>query len=86
MEPDEVLPADPSQTVETALGISEKRHTQLTWIIEEMCIVGGTKADAIKKIAAMNVTEEEKVYLGFILCKKYVSVIPYIGKMILSRL
>jgi len=51
-----------------------------------MCIVGGTKADAIKKIATMNVTEEEKVYLGFILCKKYVSVIPYLGKLILGRI
>jgi hypothetical protein len=65
------------ETTEQALGISPDRHRKLTWIVEEICAEGGTKSEGMQKIAKTDTTDIEKVYMGFILCKKYVSLLPW---------
>jgi len=73
--PTEVI--DAVESTEAALGISPERHRKLTWIIDEICSEGGDKATGMKKIAATDTTDVEKVYMGFILCKRYVCGLPF---------
>lgn len=74
-----ILPSDQTRmkTVEEVLNISPERHTMMTWFIDEICETGGTKAEGIEKIAKnMFFTDTEKVFMGFLLCKKYASMAP----------
>lgn len=85
-EEPEVLPPDHLQTLEDALGISSTRHMELTWMIDEICVTEKNKAGAIKKLAESNTTPEEKVYLGYYLCRKYISALPIpLRNIVLSR-
>ena len=58
--------AEPKTTTE-ALGIDLNRKKKLEWYVEEAFSVSGKKADAIKKIATADATEEEKIYMGYLL-------------------
>lgn len=82
---DGTIPASPLQTVEEVLHISPARHTELTWIIDEICEEHLLKADQIKAIAASKATDEEKVLMGFYLCKKYAMSAPLPVRMMFSR-
>jgi hypothetical protein len=74
--PTEIIDAT-GESTEAALGISPERHRKLTWIIDEICSEGGDKATGMRKIAATDTTDVEKVFMGFILCKRYVAGLPY---------
>ena len=82
---EEMIPSSPVQTVEEALSVSPERHTQITWMIEDVCEKHELKTDQIKAIAALKATDEEKVLMGFYLCKKYASRAPLPVRAILMR-
>jgi hypothetical protein len=76
-----------TDSLEQALGIPPARFNAISWAIDDMFVEQLTKADAIKKIAGMkNLTEEERVWAGYILCRKHVSLLGLPGKVVLRSL
>jgi hypothetical protein len=63
-----------SETVSHALGIDDTRNQKLVWMIDEIMNTECPKADAFKKISALDITNDERVYLGYMLCKRIVVV------------
>ena len=73
----EILPADGIETLEHAIGMDPKRHTALTFAMDEIYYSSETKAEVVKKIAALKATDEERVWMGYILAKKIISMAPF---------
>lgn len=65
--PSKLENAGDQQTTSGALGIDLNRKKKLEWYVEEAFAVSGKKADAIKKIATADATDEEKIYMGYLL-------------------
>jgi hypothetical protein len=63
---------DPGK-LEDILGITQKRHQELSWIVEDICKVKATKAEAVVAIANEKATDVEKVFMGYILCQYLIS-------------
>ena len=75
------------ETVESALGIPPRRMWELTNRIEDICAAGGTKADGIRAIAKLDISDEERVYMGFLLCKKYCANLRFpLNRIVLAKI
>lgn len=61
-----------NETVAHALRITEQRNTNLMWLLDEIMETGCSKAEGMRKLALIDATDEEKVYLGYMLCKRIV--------------
>jgi hypothetical protein len=69
----DVLPRDPNkETLAHSLNITPQREQKLIWLLDEIVRDGGRKDVGIRKIAAFEGTSEEKAYLGYMLCKRFV--------------
>jgi hypothetical protein len=76
-----------NETAAHALGITEQRNTKLMWYLDEIMESRCSKAEGMRRIAALETTQEEKVYMGYMLCKRIVilktptAMRPLLGKM-----
>jgi len=63
-----------NETVNRALGIDDNRNQKLMWQLDEVMNTKCPKAEGFKKIASLDITNEERVYLGYMLAKRIVIV------------
>jgi hypothetical protein len=62
----------PAETVNQALGIDDNSNQKLMWNLDEIMNTKCPKAEAFKQIAALDITNEARVYLGYMLAKRIV--------------
>jgi len=84
----EVLPQDPNkETLAHALNITPQREQKLIWLLDEIIREGGRKEVGIRKIANFDGTDEEKAYLGYMLCKRFVIMrTPAVARPMLAKI
>jgi hypothetical protein len=62
-----------ADTVENILKISPERMMEITETIQEVCDTHLAKAEAIVALSQMKATDAEKVFMGFLLCRYFIS-------------
>lgn len=76
-----------NESAHHALGITDVRNTKLMWHLDEIMNAGGSKAEGFRKIAALDTTPEEKVYMGYMLCKRIVYLkTPPAGRPLIGKI
>lgn len=61
-------------TVHHALGIDDNRNTKIMWMLDEIMDKEVPKATALEMISVLDISQVEKVYLGYMLCKRIVQI------------